>query len=238
MLYILHGNDRIKQKKYIDAFKKEHAFYGAEYIERKDFTREDFEQLIFGIDLFNANPKIIILDGVLELSDNREYVLSIAPDIQKSTNIFLFQEVALEPSYIKEISSFTEDIQQNKTTEEYKSDFSLWRAVYDRDKKAAWLAYLLAKQTDPDEKIHAGIVGQFRNMYKIKLAQKEKGNISWKDLGFDKEGGYSAALAGSKKYSEKEVRDIYAELIYLVEDAHSGKADFSLGLENFILKRL
>lgn len=233
MLYITHGNDRAKQKIYIEAIKTKHKGASFAVFERSEFNKESFEQMISGDSLFGESF-CITLDGVCEIQENREFILSLKKELKENTSIVILQEAFLESDFIDQITDCASEVVNFAIASE-KPDFTLWSAFYGRDKKAAWQAYLDISKKEASEKTQAGLLSQVRNMYKIKNAPS---GTTYKELGFAKEGSYGSAARGAGKYSTKEISDMLYELSEMPLRAHSGETDFSLELEKFILKFL
>lgn len=233
MLYITHGNDRAKQKKYIDEIKAKHRGVSLVVFERSEFNKESFEQTISGGSLFGERF-CIILDGVCEIQENREFILNLKKELKESATVVILQETSLEPDFIDQIMDYASEVVNFATTSE-KPDFTLWSAFYAKDKKGAWQAYLDISKKEASEKTHAGLLSQVKNMYKIKNAPS---GTTYKELGFAKEGGYGSAAWGASKYSAQEISDMLYKLSEMPLRAHNGELDFSLELEKFILKFL
>lgn len=234
MLYIVHGTDRAKQKKYIDDIKMSSgSILELKYsvIERSDFSVEDFSQRVLGESLF-LDREFIVLDGVCEIKDNRDYILSIKDQISKSQNTVVLQEISMDSEFVDSMRAIAMDIVEYKKTGQ-SPDFTLWSGIYKRDKKVVWVAYIKEVNSSATEKIHAGILSQVKNMYKIKNASLE---TSFKSLGFLKEGSYQSAARGAKLYDQAELLDMLYELSLMFGQAHAGEVDFKLTLERFILK--
>ena len=233
MLYIVYGTDREKQRLYIEKVKKSHPDYRMFSIERSGFSKEMLEQTIFGEALFSENY-LVVLDGVTELVEYREYIEGIAEELETSKNIVLIQDTKLPADFIKKIVVHAEEVIEYKK-DTARPDFSLWNYFYARDKRSAWEVYLTASRTEASEKIHAGLLGQVRSMHKVKIADKGAG---WKELGFSKDTSYNQALKASEKFTESELKDMLYELTRMFGMAHEGAVDFKLELEAFLLKYL
>ena len=233
MLHVTYGTDRAAQKDYIDKIKSDNSEHSVLYIERGDFARDSFEQTVFGRDLFEKNY-IIVLDGVCETKENREYITKNAIDLKSSSNIVVLQEQKLDMDFLEPLKSFSIKIKQFSAPA-LGMDFSLWSAIYKHDKKTAWQAYIVSSKTEPPEKLHASILSQVRSMYKVKISPK---GADWKSLGFSAGSSYAAAARGSANYTEKELGSMMYELTLMNNLAHSGEADFDLSLEALLLKYL
>jgi hypothetical protein len=231
MLFITYGTDRASQKTYINKLREKNHQHVYLLIERGDFTRNALEQTIFGKALFGESH-LVVLDGVTELVENREYLETVFEEIEKSDNIVIIQDSKLPVDFIIGAQNITKEVVEYKEPTEA-PDFSLWSAFYARDKKLAWQSYLKISLSEASEKTHAGLLGQVRNMYKIKMAAP---GTTWKDLGFSKDTSYHKARLASNKFSESELGDMLYDLTAMFGRAHAGEIDFKLALESFILK--
>jgi hypothetical protein len=250
MLHLVLGDDRVAQKRYIQNTWGSTPGSELVFLDALDFTGEVFEQLLFGTSLFGDAPTIV-LDAVCENSSSKAYMQSRVSAIAASDVTVVILEKKLEKSTSEKKTTKTKTTTSSEaepdltellltsasTTNtfalpEMRMDFTLWAAVYARDKKQAWTAYTKVVQTEAIEKVHAGILGQVRNIYIVQECGADK---SAKELGIT-EGSFLKVQSAAKKYSPVEVGELYFALVELQERAHNGEVHFATELEKYILK--
>ncbi len=232
MLYLVLGNNREAQKKYIRDLEKNIGGYFM-YLDKYSFSKEHFESQIFGTSMFDGDTHIV-LDEVCETKELQEYLAGLAPEIKDSGSRVIILQKDIPEELRESLRAYLTE------TVEYKlavgrPDFSLWSAYYARDKKASWTAYNQQIEDEPVEKIHGGILSQTKNMVKIKIAPKD---ASYKDLGFSTQKSMDSASSGAKRFTREELSDMYYCLVEMPLLAHNGESDFKLELEKFFLKYL
>jgi hypothetical protein len=231
MLYLVTGDDRISQKKYIkDRFEKA-GMPSLVFLDATEFSTEEFEQKVFGLGLF-GEKYTIVLDGICELSERREYILKHAQHIKEAETVVILLEKKIETEFLKQIENHVTESFTHSLFKE-KEDFTLWAAIYARNKKNAWTSFVEQIAYEPAEKIHAGFLGQVKNMYKIK---KYGAGSTYKELDIEKESTYMHAKRGAALYSQEEIEELFFVLTEMPLLAHNGETDFKLALEKCILK--
>ncbi len=232
MLYLVLGNERQAQKKYIHELEKK---VGGDfnYFDKYSFSKEIFESQVFGLDIFGAENHIV-LDEVCETRELQDYILALAPEIEKSNCRVVLLQKDLYEEVQEGLSPYLTEVVEFKA-QAARADFSLWAAYFARDKKASWLAYTNQSQSEPIEKIHGGLLGQTKNMYKIKLAPA---GANYKKLGFSTEKSLNSSASAAQKFTKAELAQMYFVLVEMPLRAHNGESDFKLELEKFILTYL
>jgi hypothetical protein len=232
MLYLVLGNNREAQKKYIHTLETsiEGDFL---YLDKYSFNKDDFESQIFGTNMF-GDVTHIVLDEVCETKEMQDYIVGLASEIKKSQALVILLQKDASQDFLEELGDFLTETVEYKLAGD-RPDFSLWAAFYSRDKKASWMEYSSQVETEPVEKIHGGILSQTKNMYKIKIATS---GDTYKTLGFSTEKSFNSASSAAKKFSVEELSDMYYSLVEMPLLAHNGETDFKLELEKFFLTYL
>ncbi|MEN9852388.1 MAG: hypothetical protein RI996_331 [Candidatus Parcubacteria bacterium] len=232
MLYIITGDDRRTQKKYIQ------NTWGATeatllFLDQDNFTQDSFEQTLFGSGLF-GETYVLVLDGICENAAERNYILSNASEIANRDTIVVLIEKKIDVDFLKEIEKYCKGVQSFKLPET-RTDFTLWSAIYARNKKSAWMSFVEQAETESVERIHATMLGQFKNMYKIKAYGTSK---TYKELDFEKESSFVSAQKGAALYSLEEIEYCFYTLTKMPLLAHNGETDLGLSIEKFLLENL
>ena len=105
MLYLIYGSDRARQKEYIDSVILKNPELSILNIELDSFSQNYFEQIALGQSIF-GDKYLIILDGICETKENREYIISIADELKNSANIFIIQEAKVDAEFLAYIKNF------------------------------------------------------------------------------------------------------------------------------------
>jgi hypothetical protein len=223
MLHIVIGDDRVGQKKHIQ---KTWGESGATlvFLDQDTFNQDTFEQMLFGSGLF-GETYTLVLDSLCENVAERIYILAHAPEIAKSDTVVVLLEKKIDADFLKEIEIYVEDVHSFKLPET-RTDFTLWSAVYSRNKKSAWMSFVEQAETESVERIHATILGQCKNMYKIKSYGAGK---TYKQLDFEKESTFASAQKGAAMYSVEELERCFYLLTLM---------PLRLAIEKFLLQNL
>lgn len=232
MLYILMGDDRLAQKKYIQ------KTWGAAdatlvFLDQDTFNQDTFEQMLFGNGLF-GEKYTLVLDSLCENVVERNYILSHAPEIAQGGTAVILIEKKIDADFLAEIEGYCESVRSFKLPDT-RTDFTLWSAIYARNKKSAWMSFVEQAETESVERLHATILGQFKNMYKIKTYGTGK---TYKQLDFEKESSFASAQKGAGLYSLEEIEQCYYALTEMPLRAHNGEIDLRLSIEKFLLQNL
>lgn len=232
MLYLVLGNNREEQKRYIKTL-KEKVGGNFIYFDKYSFEKENFEAEVFGTNMFGEETHVV-LDEVCETKELQDYILELSRELQKSSKqVVLLQKEAVEDFKTGLLPFLTETVEYKLASE--RPDFSLWAAYYARDKKTSWMAYCSQVDGEPVEKIHGGILSQTKNMHKVKVAN---GTASYKELGFSTQKSMDSASIAAKRFTKEELADMHYSLVEMSLRAHNGETDFKLELEKFLLTYL
>jgi len=238
MIYLIHGKDTIK------AQQKLHALVDTILMQRPDtsyirlsdesFETERLPELISGQGLFE-HRRVIVFDQVLNNKDISHIIFEQLADIAQSENIFIFFEKALNKATLNKLEKKAEKVQEFvsiKSSEKKKrfDIFSLTDALGGRDKKKLWVLYhkALSESVAPEE--ICGIL-----FWQIKSMILTQGAKSAKEAGLNPF-VFRKSQSFLTRYSEKELCDFSARLVDLYHGARRGAVDFSVGMEQFILR--
>ena len=156
-----------------------------------------------------------------EDEEEREELINIFPDLEDSSNIFVFVENEIssnEKEKIKKVSRVF--IEGFKREEEKVNPFTVVNKLSDRDKLGSWIAFrkLLDKGEDPN-----GILGIL--FWAVKDGIKAvKGGVASR-----------TGTLMKKNYKKEELLNQGEEIIRLYHESKTGKEDIVLGIEKFIL---
>ena len=192
------------------------------------FDVESAREAIFAQNLF-GEKNTIVFDGILDAKEAENFYFS---DISTSPNNIFIRETA--PN--KDIMSILEKVgtirEFSVIKKKVADNFALADAVAARDKKAAWVLYVKAKERgSAAEELHGLIFWATKLLYLSARFPKEeaiKAGVSSYN--------YQRYLVNSKKFLGSELEDRLRILRDMYHDAHRGEGDFDAMLEQFILK--
>jgi hypothetical protein len=227
MIYLLTGNDDGKKNIFLREHRATH-FSDMQFrvYDEFDFSIREFEANIAGEDLFGERTGFILKNilSTVEVIKNVEDVL-----MRWNPQMPIY---VLEKSVPKDfLESFLVEEYAHSTDVSIKPDFTLFQAIYARDKKGAWTSFVKRSQAEPAELLHGSILSQIKNMYKVKHLEG-----GYKELGFTTDGSYQAARRGTSNYTSEEISDMYHTLVAMPTEARTDNIPLSLMLERFILK--
>ncbi len=236
MLYLLHGEDKIKAREkaleLVDVLRKKKPDASFQKIEMESFSNDLLEEFVVGQGLFE-NKKIVYFDSVCENKEYRDFILSKLSAIAESENILIFLEGKLDKATLTKFEKKAQKVQEFKKTEkEFKQDFnifSLTDAFGRRDKRNLWVLYEKALSAGKSaEEVHGILFWQLKSIF---LASESEGI---------KESGlapfvYSKAKSFSANFKKTELLATSKKMVEVYNNARNGKVDFEIGLEQFIL---
>jgi len=243
MLYLLYGQDtfRGKQKlvQILDFFRSKIGNLGIFRLEGDNFNLAELEELLKTQTLF-GKKHLVVCDRIFESPDAKKFFQNNVEKFATSQNLFIFFEEEITGEDIGLFERYAEKIQEfkpvNKKTEEKRYNlFPLCDAFGAKNKSKAWLLFqqtLLRGVTA--EEIFWKIWWQVKNLLLIKKLSEE--NV--KDL--QKESGLhpfvlKKTLSALRNFTDRELYNYSAKLVELYHNARRGKADFSIGLEKFLI---
>lgn len=236
MLYIFHGSDiqksRAKARSVVEVLQKKKPDASVFAIEPEGWSQAQFEELVGGRGLFVAKY-IVVLDGVFENEEAKEFILDVLPEMQEAEHIFVMREGKVDKPTLKKLEKYAEKTQE-LTASEKKKEFNIF-ALADsfaaRDTKKAWGKLLEAQEHERLENIHGALFFQVKALLLAKTCK------SAKEAGLNPF-PYQKAKKHAGKFTEEELRLFSRNLVSLYHDAHRGKVDLGIGLEQFVLARL
>lgn len=229
MIHLILGTDDTEKKVFLENHRKEH-YPDASFqtFDVFDFNQVDFEQHISSEKLFGEEEGFVLY-GLLNNEERRDFFIDLLGDKVISAPIYFFDETAPK--------SFVEGIKEVFVTtinkEKNEPDFTLFQAVYSRNKKLCWQAYTERVKSEAIEMLHGSILSQVKNMYKVTHLEG-----TFKDMDFATAGGESAAKRGAKNYSKEEIEVMYRELVLLPTTSRKIGLPLETALERFILERI
>lgn len=228
MLAVISGADSLlvakKTKEYLQT---KNIFESVTYVENPSL--ETMKEYIFAQDLF-GNKSVYIFRELNE--DVYDFLFSNIDLFTQSQNIFI-AEVSKVLKKQKDICAKARvEIFEVKTPKEREaSSFVLADAFLRKDKKAAFVALHDELATKPPEEVHGGLWYQVKNMNLI--AQ----GVSEADSGLHPF-VYKKIKQAHKLFSQEEIGGMTTELVKMYHEAHRGETDFSIALEQFVLKSI
>lgn len=209
MIYIFFGNDIEKKNLYLKKlFKNSQPIL----VPNRDVSREMLLSQIGSVSLFGEQSIFVfenfIGDKIIDLKDEEISLL------KESLNIFIFKEDKLLAPDLKKFKKHAqiEEVSFIALKQKPKINiFNIADAFAKKDKIQTWTLYI--------EAISVGIV-----------PEEISGILFWKIK--------TMILNGTKVFKEDELKLRSSELVSLYHMAHRGEVDFTIGLEQFILKSL
>ena len=209
MIYLVYGNDNKKKNAFV---KKVSKVFSVVILESEDLDKESILSYTSANSLFGEKTAVII-EGLTKT--NIEFKNNELDMLSKSSNAFILIEDKLLAPEVSKFKKFAtiEVFNEEKATSksDSKENFAIAESFGSRNKFKTWLTYkdLISKNTTPEE--ISGIL-----FWKIKMLMTYQ----------------------NKNFTKEELKKISSNLVSLYHDAHLGKRDFSIGLEQFILSSL
>jgi hypothetical protein len=200
-------------------------------ITTENWSESQFDELLSAQGLFDQKY-IVILDGLFEKKDIKEYVLEKLPEMKEAKHPFLILEGKIDAPTLKKIERIAEKVQEFTKPEGKKETYNIFYitdGLLARDKKKLWIDYvdLLSKGAAAEE-IHGILFWQVKNMILTSCADsmKETGLTPYQ---------YKNALTGSRKYKEDELLKMSSDLVEMTHKVRSGEGDLDVMLEKWVL---
>lgn len=209
MIYILLGDNTKSKSLYIKELVKGGESFS---LSASDLNKELIMSYATNISLFGEYPYIIVenilKDEDITFSENEFNLL------KESKTTFILKEDKLSAVLQKKYKKYAEI----KVFEEKKAPavpkfnvFGITDAFASRNKVLAWTLYRKAIENGIEPEAISGVL-----FWKIK----------------------TMVLNGSRAFSKDELKNYSSQIVSLYHKAHRGEADFSIGLEQFILASL
>lgn len=213
MIYLFTGDDFEKKKKalgiFLRSFKDNIETF---FIDKQDFNLMQFESLYSGESLFASETRVI-LTGILDKEESRNFVLEHLGELASSRNTFIFSEGKLKKPILDifkkaraEINVFERTIEKKETF----NNFLLANALGDRNKLQLWIYFRTAVESGAMMEALLGI-----------LHWKLKDMILKKSF---------------QKFTEKELQKMDMKLSYLLPEARKNRQDDEAVFEKFLLE--
>jgi DNA polymerase III delta subunit len=201
-------------------------------IDSQNWQTGEMEGLLHGQGLFSQRY-IIEFRHLLEESEISDSVISFLPEIAQSENIFIWMDRDVTDKHLKEIKKHAAKVQEFTVAKKIDNKpafnlFSLGDALIERNKQKLWVLFQDALNYSVVEEIHGTLFWQMKNMVLVNKVQ----TAAEADL---KPFVFSKAKSALKKYSEKEIENMFENLLAVSHDARRGKHDFRIALEKWIL---
>ncbi len=235
MLYVFTGSDtiavRTRVHEFLDAYEEKGA--RVDRVSADICTIELLRDRAGAQSLFLSDgaSEVILLDTPGERAEAREAVLSFAPELADSSNIFILLEGKLLAPIAKELKKHAAEYHEvaGAPAGEKFNVFGLADALARRDKKSLWVLFLRAQNAElsPEE-----IIGTF--FWQIKSMRLAARTKSASEAGL-KPFVYTKAKRGAEKFKPGELDQYSRSLITIYHDAHLGKLDLDLALERWVL---
>ncbi len=209
MIYILSGNDFKKRKAYLDKLAEGR---NVTRLFASDVSSSAIMSLAQDENLF-GEKSIAIIDGAFKEAEI-DFSKDELATLKNSETIFTFLEdkllAATEKKYTK-LATIEKFEEKKIITAPKPNTFAIANSFGNRDKIGTWVLYLEAVESGAEPEAISGML-----FWKIK----------------------NMLIAGSKNFTEAELKNQSKKIVSLYHDAHLGELDFTIGLEQFILSNL
>ncbi len=201
-------------------------------INGENFSTAKIDEMIGGRALFE-NKYIVVLSSLLDIKEQKEYLLEKINEIKKSDNIFFWIEEKVNLPDLKKIQSNSEKvisfIKESENENKSKEIFKLTEYFVNKDKKNAWLSYQkVIKNTTPEE-----IYGMLWWQVKTLILVSKSRNAEEAGL---KNFVYQKNRKILEKYKEGELFELAEKLISAYHNSRSDSEDLVINLERLILE--
>jgi hypothetical protein len=205
MIYIFSGNDNKSKNSEIKKLFGNKEFFS---IKKEESVKEKIFEYSNTKSLFGDSPVVVVENFFDEkYSFSKKEIL----DLQKSETVFIFIENSFSSANIKKYEEFAkifffEERKEKKI--ETNISFEIANAFGVKDKIKAWILFNQAIEKGVEPEQISGIL-----FWKIKSLSESRQNV----------------------FSREEIKRSSSLLVSLHHDAHLGKKDFVVGLEQYLL---
>jgi hypothetical protein len=209
MIYILVGNQTKKKSARARALALGHELVT---LADSDISTETLARHASGASLF-GETSAIILDNILN-SDTVQLTASLLSELQDSPNLFIFTEdklLAADEKKYKKYATIERYEEKPVKTAPKVNIFTIADLYEKHDKMGAWKEYLRAIDSGVEPEAISGIL-----FWKMK----------------------TMILGQSRAFPRESLVTHSSALVSLYHEAHLGRVDFTIGLEQFILSSL
>ena len=213
MIYLFTGDDFEKKKKALDVFLRP-TKSGIEtiFIDKQDFSPMHLESLYSGESLFASETRVVLI-GVLDREESRNFILDHLPDVANSKNTFIFSDGKLKKPILDAFKKSRAEINVFERVLEKKESFNnflLANALGDRNKLQLWIYFRTAIESGAMMEALLGI-----------LHWKLKDMILKKNF---------------QKFTEAELQSMDRKMSYLLPEARRERKDDEAVFEKFLLE--
>ena len=229
MLQVFYGTDRTAVR---DAAHKEYQKLGLipTVIEESTYVTGSVASAVGASSLFGGS-ECFLLDTPSGDDDFQAEVMGSLKELSESQNIFIVLESALLADPKKKYGKYASKVEEFTATKaERFNSFTLAEALAKKDKKNLWVLLQEANAAGlrPEE-----IIGMI--WWQLKALRLAKLTRNAEEAGM-KDYPYKKAKQSLSLFKEGEVDHLARTLLELYHDAHQGKRDMDLALEEWVLR--
>ncbi len=216
MIYLYHGTDidtsRTKALDLIESLRRKKPDASFFRVDSETITPELLEEYTSGQGLF-VEKSIVLITRPCENKETKSVFLDYLDLLRESHNIFIVLEGKVDKATLTKLEKKSEkvvvcDLSLKKASKEYNA-FALADAVGSRNKKEAWILYVMArKRGEVPEALHGMI------FWKIKTILLNKSFSTWK---------------------ESELKAMLTHLITIYHESRKGGVELDSALEETLL---
>ena len=235
MIYFFSGEDNKKSFDKASALfqnlksKKSEASFLS--FDQEEISLSILDELIISQGLFSKKI-VAFLKYPLERTDLKKEILKKIKLLRDSENIFVWVERDLNASEEKTISEFSEKYLISKGDKKIKEDFnifSLTEAFGRRDKFKLWTLILEAYRKNKSAEEIQGVLFWQSKSIALSKSEKTSEGAGLKPFSFTK------AKQFGNNFSDEEINNTLKKLVEIYHEAHLGKVNFEMALEEFAL---
>ena len=213
MIYLFAGDDVAKKRSAYEKFLSPFSSRGEiTFINKNSFNKGELESLYSGSGLF-ADKFTVVLEGILEYEDHRDFVLGKLENMGESESSFIFIEGKLTKPVLELFKKARAELNIFELPKEKKEKFDNFlvaNAFGVRDKLNTWIYFRQAMDLGVGMEEIIGV-----------LFWKIKDMILKRDF---------------RKFSETELKDSASRLSYLLPKARQEGRDAESAFEQFLLE--
>jgi DNA polymerase III delta subunit len=228
MLMIFYGTDRIGVR---DAANSEIETLGAvaSLIDETTYEAGAVASVVGATSLFGGS-ECFLVDTPSSSEEFYQEVLAALPDLAASQNTFIVLEQVLLAETKKKYAKHASVIEEFSIEKRERFDtFAIAEALARRDKKQLWVLMMRAKENGLREEEIIGML-----WWQLKALRLAKRTDTPVEAGM-KEYPYKKAKQSLRYFKDGDVETLARSLLTVYHDAHRGKRDLNLALEEWVL---
>lgn len=237
MLYVYHGNNVLKvadqTNKLVASLKAKRPLVEVFSFESGQLSGSDLDALIEAQGLF-VEKHIVVLRQMFEVVESRDVVLTRLKRLADTQNIFIISENKLLAEYKKTLTKHATKIEEHTQAireKEVFNVFALGDALGARNKQALWVGYMQALRAGLEpESIHGTL------HWAVKAMLGTVATKSPEEAGQKSAYSYNKFKRFSTNFTKEELTTLSRSLIAIYHDAHRGKTDLKIALEQWVLQ--